>query len=1449
MTFRQKRYPPPSPYNRRSSSALASGVVLGYDKGERVALKRIPFKPGENRGEQSEGHWENLTKLHDDNLVQYRSFTLQDDGRYLAMELCLGSMLDYCRGTLDSAVAPLVKGNDVMWQITCAIDYLERQRIGHGDLKLENVLFKKIDSEPQRIVAKLSGYGCNYPQPTDNIKTDFSKLGRLYISAATKKENRPSGALATWNLNEIDLSAQKAALELINLVTDAKNPFTFEAGTLLRHPFFICYCQFAVPRLIEEQSNEDIRRALNDHHNLEIWSKFLSEGQNNPLPNENFSDLEKILYEDDKRLETSLIEASSRVPQLFAQYVWYLSTTPAAIPNQNNQKSELEIGETLGQGIYGKVNKCYYTNKDRIRILAACKQFNAKVGKKNSFEREIATLSRLNHLFIIKYLDVVEMDDKKFMVMELCEGSLKGYLEGMLDRVPKDSMDDKIIISHVALGLAYIHSKGIVHKDLTLENILLKCPSPASRLVLAKIADFVLAKELKPDTCEFSVTKHLGTEAYKAPELKAPNHAYPANFASDIYAFGIIIAQVALKGYHPFTSERTYQSLCMAAGLVPPTLQHLSWDLIDLIIKLTAKEPARRPIMALVLCHPYFVLTNAKTKRHFVDHLWAHINSKENRRISMKQIFNSHNFQEWYRTITANTHETAEEIAERETTLPKFTQIQPDCTVESLYGPAKQYKQKIQNVLKAEYDDKIANKINQVISPHALFARDHSHNRTTQPAAASIHHGEASEKNATTNEINKTSTVVQNQISRKRLHKMVEITPALLVLYFWSSLADTINSKPVNPSETATNQQNPISSGKRKYQLAQFRKLITNELQWSSLFYDDDEQIADELWKIKYPQIHEMSQDTEKEIIRAAAKCNISPAIWSELLNWMGTSADSVLLHEVVQSQVPNAPKIADMILKKHWFKEEQLSSFHLAAFNEGNYTDDIVKVLFDNKRIPTLTEDGLTPIHIAALNESDCGWMMLKLLLDNGAEPNARFQNGTTPVHWAAMNQGRHAGEMLKLLLDRGGDSDKIDENGLEPIHYATLNTSDSAFMLLDVLLKKRGANATDSTGRTLLHFAVLNEGHFAQEILNKLIESGENPNARDDNGRTPLHLATRDEKIHQLELMRILLQNSGDPNAVDQSGLTPVHYAAASENEYAHKKLKLLLTCKGYLTIQDKDGLTPIHCTIINKGKCGDEMRKLVGVNPQKTNAYLNSNKETLLHRLVSKNDGHLDLVQMVIQNGGDPNATDKLGRSPVHSVVISNDSLVGLGMLRLLLANRGNVNLQDKEKQFTPVHYAASSLKLRVPEKMKILLKSGGDVNVRSNDEITPLHLAVANSGIYGPQVTRMLLKLGADVNAIDVNLRTPLHAAIRNENDEASFDAILQLVEKGANPNARDIKGWTPIHYAVQRRKRNSVQVVKLLVQHGGSMKIKDNKGMTPQRLAEHCLPECLTADQI
>lgn len=172
----------------------------------------------------------------------------------------------------------------------------------------------------------------------------------MYFSVATKKEMKPNGPIDTWNLIEINADARPLASQLINLVTSGTNPSSLEAGTLLRHPFFIRHCQYALQRLIKEQATEETWRKVNNRRNLQKWKENRGDGQ---VSNEYFSNLKRIvscyifglhsetssfflqLLSKDKTIEASLNEAQRSSPKLLSQYIWHLSTI--VIPKQENQ--------------------------------------------------------------------------------------------------------------------------------------------------------------------------------------------------------------------------------------------------------------------------------------------------------------------------------------------------------------------------------------------------------------------------------------------------------------------------------------------------------------------------------------------------------------------------------------------------------------------------------------------------------------------------------------------------------------------------------------------------------------------------------------------------------------------------------------------------------------------------------------------------------------------------------------------------------------------------------------------------------------------------------------------------------------------------------------------------------------------------------------------------------
>lgn len=207
--------------------------------------------------------------------------------------------------------------------------------------------------------------------------------------------------------------------------------------------------------------------------------------------------------------------------------------------------------------------------------------------------------------------------------MELCEGSLDLYVSEdskLEDCMPKNRKNDRILLGQVILGLAYLHSKKIIHKDLKPRNILLWRRSLTSKMVVAKIADFGYVRQLKPGRTETSATLNLGTVSYRAPELQGEEKA-SATFQSDAYSLGVTIAYTII-GKHPYQvpgQVSFLQSYLMGTGCHPSLPDHLKWDEMDLILQLIKKDPKERPDVALVIYHPYFVLANENATNDFEE--------------------------------------------------------------------------------------------------------------------------------------------------------------------------------------------------------------------------------------------------------------------------------------------------------------------------------------------------------------------------------------------------------------------------------------------------------------------------------------------------------------------------------------------------------------------------------------------------------------------------------------------------------------------------------------------------------------------------------------------------------------------------------------------------------------------------------------------------------------
>jgi len=119
-------------------------------------------------------------------------------------------------------------------------------------------------------------------------------------------------------------------------------------------------------------------------------------------------------------------------------------------------------------------------------------------------------------------------------------------------------------ILQLSLGLEYIHSQNLVHRDIKSGNILLAKPASDGEPLLAKLADFGFAKETSTDGKYVLSGRSRGTEEYWAPEIcRIWEHFSPESYPkkivmtmmSDIFASGCVFFEFCTEGIHPFGDE------------------------------------------------------------------------------------------------------------------------------------------------------------------------------------------------------------------------------------------------------------------------------------------------------------------------------------------------------------------------------------------------------------------------------------------------------------------------------------------------------------------------------------------------------------------------------------------------------------------------------------------------------------------------------------------------------------------------------------------------------------------------------------------------------------------------------------------------------------------------------------------------------------------------------
>ncbi len=243
------------------------------------------------------------------------------------------------------------------------------------------------------------------------------------------------------------------------------------------------------------------------------------------------------------------------------------------------------LTKSLGKGAFGEV---YITSKQGTQEKFATKKIDKKFARnpkaKKYIDNEIKILKSIDHENIIKLYDQLETSQYYFLVTEYCNGGgLSDCLEYHINQYHKPFSEEVVqyLMRQIVSGIRYLHSKHILHRDIKLDNILVKFDTDEDKQkknmlkAKVKIIDFGFARYLDPKELAFST---LGSPINMEPGIlrklnkmeNSRNYGYDEK--ADIWSLGTICYEM-LIGHCTFdaSSMKELLSKVEAGNYLLPT--------------------------------------------------------------------------------------------------------------------------------------------------------------------------------------------------------------------------------------------------------------------------------------------------------------------------------------------------------------------------------------------------------------------------------------------------------------------------------------------------------------------------------------------------------------------------------------------------------------------------------------------------------------------------------------------------------------------------------------------------------------------------------------------------------------------------------------------------------------------------------------------------------------
>ena len=289
------------------------------------------------------------------------------------------------------------------------------------------------------------------------------------------------------------------------------------------------------------------------------------------------------------------------MPSLLAQ----LLLMQQQMNNTNNYKNFYTNFVQIGEGSFGKIykarristntyNAIKIIDKEKIKKLLRNQLMKDNIDNefKSYFkyflnEIEYMKICCKDNINSVKLNEYYDTDKELVIVMELCDDSLQSILNKKINGFNNEEIYD--IISQLNNTFKIMNKNHIVHRDLKLDNILIKYTDNTKTKFIVKLSDYGLSKQLV-SLSKFCNT-HAGTPLTMAPEI-INDEEY--NDKCDLWSLGVIIYQMFFKTY-PYVSNTEMGLLKQINNFGQTILKKTNDNKLDYLInKLLIKEPKLR---------------------------------------------------------------------------------------------------------------------------------------------------------------------------------------------------------------------------------------------------------------------------------------------------------------------------------------------------------------------------------------------------------------------------------------------------------------------------------------------------------------------------------------------------------------------------------------------------------------------------------------------------------------------------------------------------------------------------------------------------------------------------------------------------------------------------------------------------------------------------------------